>query len=90
MFGLTSTLCVQLLNNTAGCLTSELKLAWLCRAGLILRLGTNGENSNELWVCMKSREFLAVLRNCSLLKNSMQAISYLIRLKQKTRRCANS
>ena len=42
MFGLTPTLCVQLLNNTAGCRTSGLKLAWLWWTGIILRLGTNG------------------------------------------------
>jgi len=43
MFGLISTLCVQLQNNTAGYRISELKLASLCWTGLIRRLGTNGK-----------------------------------------------
>jgi len=40
------------------------------------------ENSKELWVCMKCREFIDVLRNCLNLKSSMRLISQLVRLKQ--------
>jgi len=51
MFGLTSTLCVQLLNNTAGCRKSELKLDCLFWTGLTLRLGTNGKVMwKEQWI----------------------------------------
>jgi hypothetical protein len=90
VFGLTSTLCVQLLNNTAGWLIPELKLVCLWWTGLILRIGTmevSCDNSNELWVCMKCWEFIDVVRNCQLLNRYICLIGYLVRLQHT--KCAN-